>query len=79
MKNVVTELNIPIQVTEDWIEIAQGGVVFLITPVKVTVLQVNLFELASLEGCTKSIEVPAINVTLVLIPCMIDSVEITFN
>jgi hypothetical protein len=74
---VGAEGEVPIRIAKIRIELAKGGVVLLFAPSESTILQVNLVELARMEGVAEAVDTAMIVVPLILVARAVYLVEVT--
>ena len=76
MENMRAELDAPLRVAKERVELAKGRVFPLVLPRELSILEVDLHQPTTLERCTKTVKTPSVDVSLVFVTRSVNLVEI---
>lgn len=70
------ELYVPLGIAKEGVQFAQCRVNPLVTPCEVPILEMNLLQFTRVKGGAEAVDAACINISLVLVSCMVDLIEI---
>lgn len=73
------ELDVPILITKETVQLAQGRVALFIAPCELSVLEMGFLELTCIQGVAKANEAASVNISMILVPGLINLVEISVD
>jgi hypothetical protein len=77
VKDVRREGNVPLLIAKEGIKLAQRRVLLFIAPSKLSVLEVDFFEVTSAKSVAKSNNPTTVCIASVLVTCTVDLVEVS--
>jgi hypothetical protein len=79
MKDVSREVYVPILIAKEGVELAHGGIILLVAPSELPILEMYLFEVAQVKSVTELGHPSAIRIRSILVTRPVNLVEVARN